>query len=266
VWRGRPWARRNKPPATRDKPEAKRDKPEAMGDKPADQDDAISALLFWSCAVPLVALLPLSLWSRAAEPHWLAPAWLALAPAAAREPTTRTAGAREPIPRGLVIASCGLAAAIVAAVHAWVLAPGLLRFAPASYNARIDIANELYGWPQVARAVREEARAQWTPGSERGDVVVVGPHWVVCAQLDAALNGEWPVGCNTPVRDDFDDWWPRGRWRGADTIVWVSDARFGAAPEMATHAAVRTKRVSIVRGGRVVRIFAVTVLMRRAAA
>src|SRR5262249_22818528 len=38
------------------------------------------------CALPLAGLVPLCLWSRAAEPHWIAPALLALAPAAALAP------------------------------------------------------------------------------------------------------------------------------------------------------------------------------------
>jgi hypothetical protein len=221
-----------------------------------DRRDSVGALLLACALVPLVVLLPLCLWSRVAEPHWLAPALLAIAPAAARAAAAPS--------RRLLIASCGVAAAIVAIVHVWVLAPSLVRFAPASYDPRLDLANELVGWPEAVRAVRQEALAAWTPGSERGDVAVVGPHWVICAQLDAALRGELPVGCDTPVRDDFDDWWPRARWREADVIVWVTDARFGPPPEMPTHALVRVQRVTIQRGGRVARVFTVAVLSRRA--
>jgi len=86
--------------------------------------------------------------------------------------------------------------------------------APASYDARIDLANELYGWPDAVRAVRQEAELAHM------DAVVVGPHWVVCGQLEAALRNDPPVGCDTPVHDDFDGWLPRERWRAADTIVW----------------------------------------------
>ncbi len=99
----------------------------------------------------------------------------------------------------------------------------------------------------------------------------MGPHWVICAQLEAALRGEWPVGCDTPVRDDFDGWWPRRVWRQADVIVWVSDARFEPAtgePSYAgilgTHAPLRTRELGVERGGRTVRTFTVTVLSRRA--
>jgi hypothetical protein len=102
---------------------------------------------------------------------------------------------------------------------------------------------------------------------------VAGPHWVICAQLDAALRGEWPVGCDTPVRDDFDTWWPRAQWKEAEAIVWVSDARFepwpdvpSYAPLLATYVPLRARDVRIDRAGRVVRVFTITVLARRARA
>jgi hypothetical protein len=220
-----------------------------------NRGDAVGTLLLYACALPLALLLPLSLWSRVAEPHWLAPALLSLAPAAARAPSGP--------PRRLVLAAACLAAAIVASVHGWVLAPELVRLAPRSYDPRLDLANELYGWPQAVRAVREEALASTTPGSARGDVSIVGPHWVVCAQVEAALGGEYAVGCDTPVRDDFDDWWPRARWKTADVIVWVTDARFGPEPSLPDYALERLRHVTIQRGGRAVRVFTIAVLARR---
>jgi hypothetical protein len=166
-----------------------------------------------------------------------------------------------------MVVACALSSgAIVAAVHVWVLVPGAVRLAPASYDARLDLANELYGWQPVLRAVRRETLTPWGPGSPGRDIVVVGPHWVICGQLEAALRGEASVGCNTPVRDDFDAWLPRARWRSADTIVWVTDTRFGPPPDLPTHAVVRTSHVQIRRADVVVRVFTVTVLERRAEA
>lgn len=220
--------------------------------------DAVGRLLLASTLVPLAVLLPLCLWSRVAEPHWIAPALLALVPAAAR--------AQHAPSRRLVVASAALGGLIVAAAHAWTLVPAAIRLAPASYDPRLDLTNELYGWPRVVTAVRDEALAEWTPATRPGDIVVVGPHWVVCAQLDAALGGAIPVGCDTPIRDDFDDWYPRTRWRDADTIVWVSDRRFGPPPELPSYVPLRSREVPIARAGRVVRVFEITVLARRAAA
>jgi hypothetical protein len=214
----------------------------------------VGRLLFNACAIPATALLPLCLWSRVAEPHWLAPALLALAPAAARA---------ELIPsRRSVIAACAVAGTMTAVVFAWVLTPSSARLFPASYQA-LDLSRELYGWPETVRAVRELVAAARRSTSVRGDVVVVGPHWVICAQLDAALRGEVPVGCNSPLRDDFDGWWPRRRWRSSDTIVWVTDARFGMPPPLASHFIVSARPVTIERGGRVIRRFVILTLTRR---
>jgi hypothetical protein len=219
-----------------------------------NRDDAVGALLFMCSALPAGALVLLCLWSRVAEPHWLAPAMLALGPAMARAPQKPS--------RRLVLASSALAALFVAAVHAWVLVPGSLRLAPTSYDARLDIANELYGWPSVASAVRDEVAAQWAPGVE--DVAVVGPNWMVCAQLDATLGGDVHVGCDSPIRDDFDDWWPRDRWRRAEAIVWVTDERFGPPPAFPLHALYALRKIRIERAGRDVRVFTVAVFVRRA--
>ena len=200
-------------------------------------------------------LVPLALWSRVAEPHWVAPAMLALGPAIARAPAAAVAAARRRGRRAWR-PSC------VAAVHAWVLVPQALRLAPASYDARLDLANELYGWPEVLRVVREEVAAQASPGLE--DVSVVGPHWVVCAQLDADLRGDVHVGCNTPIPDDFDGWWPRDRWRTADSIVWVTDDRFGPPRASRATRSRRSAGSASSAPDRVVRTFTISVFTRRA--
>ena len=221
--------------------------------------DAVGALLWIAFAAPAAVLVPLCLWSPVAEPHWIAPALLALMPAAAR--TT------SPPSRRLVVQATALAAVLSALVYAWVLVPSAVRLAPGTYDARVDISNELFGWPEVLRAVREEtesARAEIEPWGR--DTVVVGPHWVVCAQLESGLRGALPVGCATSVEDDFDQWLPRFIWRQADTIVWVTDARFGRPPPLPSYATARSREIQIRRDGRVVRTFTIAVLKRLAQA
>ncbi|MGH7435945.1 MAG: hypothetical protein ACRENE_09750, partial [Polyangiaceae bacterium] len=162
------------------------------------------------------------------------------------------------------IAAGGAVAAVMSlGAYAWVLVPELQRAWPVAADPRKDISNELFGWPQVIREVERQTESQWTPVSSRGDVVVVGPHWVICAQLEAALRGETPVGCDTPVRDDFDTWWPRDRWSHADTIVWVTDARFGPPPKLAAYALLKTAQVHVMRGGRVARLFTIATFTSR---
>ena len=216
--------------------------------------DAVGRLLLSASLLPAVALAVLCLWSRVAEPHWMAPAMLALVPAMAR--------AERGPSRRFAMASAALAGAFVAAVYAWVLMPQSLRLAPASYDPRLDLTNELYGWPSVFSAVRNEVAAQWTPGL--GDVAVVGPSWVVCAQLDAEMRGDVHVGCDSPIGDDFDRWWPRDRWRRADSIVWVTDERFGGLPDFPVHALFALRKIRVQRAGRTVRVFTVAVFVRRA--
>lgn len=146
--------------------------------------------------------------------------------------------------------------------------PSALRLAPASYDARLNLSNELQGWPEAVAAVREEAaevRSATRDAPEPINLAVAGPHWVICAQLEAALRGELPVGCNTPVADDFDDWWPRTRWGEADVILWVSDGRFGP-PLLPGYVRIRRREVGVERAGRLVRLFTISILARRAQA
>ena len=221
-----------------------------------DRHDAVGSLLFFACALPAATLVPLCLWSRVAEPHWLAPAELALIPAGAR------AGV---VPgRRLMTAAGATAASMVLAVHAWVLVPQLARPVPA-YDARLDISNELYGWPQVVAAVVEEA-ARLAPSTSASEPpIVVGPHWVICAQLEAGLEGRLAVGCDTPIPDDFDTWYPRQRWGEAPVLLWVTDARFGPPPSREGYLPLRTRKVNVERAGRLVRAFEIATLVRTAA-
>jgi hypothetical protein len=195
-----------------------------------------------------------------AEPHWLAPALLSLVPAVARS--------AEGPSRRIVVRAAVLAAAMTAAAYAWVLVPSLVKLAPAaSYDPKLDISNELVGWPRVIEAVREEVTEETNPLTSFGDVAVVGPHWVVCAQLEVGLErraANVPVGCETPTGDDYATWWPRGRWLKADSIVWVSDGRFEQTPSLPAFRVDRARHINVMRDGREARRFVILVLTRRA--
>ncbi len=224
-----------------------------------DRTDAVGRLLLAASVIPAIALVPLCLWSPVAEPHWLAPALLALVPAAARATTAPW--------RPSIVRAVALAGFMVVAVYAWVLVPGALRLAPASYDPRFDLANELYGWPRVIEVVSSEVASEATPLSRFGDVAVVGPHWVICAQLEVGLsrNGtDVPIGCDTPTGDDYATWWPRRRWMSADSIVWVTDTRFDFSPDFAAYRVARARHFSIMRDGHETRRFSILVLTRRA--
>ncbi|MFO0676033.1 MAG: glycosyltransferase family 39 protein [Polyangiaceae bacterium] len=223
------------------------------------REDATSEVLAAATFVPLAVLLPLCLWSRVAEPHWLAPAFLALPVHAARRGEIWT---RRNVRAARGSAVTGMAVFLLA--HLWVLVPKVPSVVPEA-DAAWDIASELHGWPQVTRAVEEALRDEEALGIAPSDAVVVGPHWVLCAQLRAALPAAIMVGCTTPKGDDFARWAPRTTWEPRETIVHVSDTRFPTRPSFHEHDVVRTREVPIVRGGRRIRTFTVTVLRRHAA-
>ncbi len=216
-------------------------------------DDVASRVLFWTFAVPLVPLVALCIWSPVAEPHWIAPPLLALPIHAAR----RAADGVDFVRRRLVISAMAVAGAFTLIVHAWVLVPAASRLVPESIDPQANIANELYGWPQAIGAVREQMALAATPFDPEGrEVVVIGPHWTICAQLHAALPGV-RVGCATPIPDDFDRWLPRDTWRRADNVLFVTDNRFGGdgADQLPAHVRVSQSRVRVLRGGRTARVF-----------
>lgn len=221
-------------------------------------DDARAMLLFACFAVPFVPLVLLCIWSPVAEPHWIAPALLALPLHAARIE-------RAPSSRRLVTAGVAAAALFTLVAHAWVLVPASARLVPDSADPKLDIASELYGWPTVVEATHEQMRLAATPYDPEGrEVVVVGPHWTICAQLHAAMPGV-RVGCATPVPDDFDRWMPRASWRAASEVLWVTDNRFAAdgTDQLPLHVRTAEGRVRILRAGRTIRVFSLYLYSRR---
>jgi hypothetical protein len=227
-------------------------------------DDVASLVLFWTMAIPLVPLTLLCLWSPVAEPHWIAPALLALPIHAAR----RAADALPFLRQRLLRAAGVTAAAVTAAAHAWVLVPSSARLMPSDIDPKADIASELYGWPTAIASVREQMALAATPFDPEGhDVMVVGPHWTVCAQLHAALAGV-RVGCATPMPDDFDHWLARDVWRRSDNVLFVTDNRFpgDGAEQLPAHVRVSQTRVRVLRGGRTARVFELYLYSRRESA
>lgn len=228
----------------------------------ARRDDAFSLLLFACFAVPLVPLVLLCLWSPVAEPHWIAPALLALPLHAARAPKS-VSGPRE---AKLLRWGAGLAAVLTLVAHGWVLVPASARVLPDDADPKMDIANELYGWPSVLEGVRKHMKLAATPYDPEGrEVAVVGPHWTICAQLHAAMPGV-RVGCATPIPDDFDRWLPRDEWRSASDVLWVTDNRFhgDGADQLPRHVRAYEGTVRIQRGGRTVRVFTLILYSKQA--
>src|SRR5690606_13779834 len=138
--------------------------------------DAVSRLLWLATLLPAAVLVPLCLWSRVAEPHWLAPAYLALAVGAAHV---------DVISSRLRNAALGVGVTAIVLAAVWVGTPLPPRLLGGSYEPRYDLANDLHTWGPAGPALeREVERIRQDAGVTP---VVVGPHWTLCAQAHARL-------------------------------------------------------------------------------
>jgi hypothetical protein len=220
------------------------------------RDEIVSRLLLLACVVPAVPLAVLCLWSRVAEPHWMAPAYLSLAVAL---PLVTP-------PSKAVVRAC-VAIGVVAPVLAFALVttPLLPKLMRQKYQARYDLVNDLYAWQSGLPLVRAEIDQVRSEGYVP---YVVGPHWTVCAQLHAGLGPSVPVGCRTNEGDDFATWYPRSTWSSAPVILYVTDDRFPAQPatEFPHRDVGRIQSTRIYRAGHVVRTIRVARLELQASA
>jgi 4-amino-4-deoxy-L-arabinose transferase-like glycosyltransferase len=227
----------------------------------ASDDNA--RLLLWSALPLLAAGTLLILIVPGAEPHWPAAGYLPLLAAFAHWLLSRWSSSRRL--RGLSWAALGLAAITFVAFQLHVATDLGVRLMPQSYVPRYDLANELYGWPQVARAVGR-ARLALRRASPKRTVAAAACHYTSCSQLRYAARGvagerasRFEVLCPSPRADQY-DLLPGGdgsQRRGID-LIYVLDERFPFAAETLYHcASTRTlERIAIRRGGRVVRRFA----------
>lgn len=216
------------------------------------------ALVFWATWVPAVPLIALCLWSKVAEPHWLGPVYLTLALGASLAPQALSKRVRYS-----ALGIGGLAFALGAAWVGTELPPKLLG---SSYEGRYDLANDMHAW-ETGLKVTREALADATQHGTSTPPVVVGPHWIICAQLSAGLQRAAVVGCRTPHGDDFGSWQPEASWWGAHRILYVTDDRFetesssrSSEVEFPNRRAINRRRATILRGGKVVRRIEITLL------
>lgn len=201
-------------------------------------------------AVSGVPLALLCLWSRVAEPHWLAPAWISVALALPFLDLTIV------FRWGKWALGSGIALSLL--VHLWTLTDLAPRWLGHAYEGRFDLANDLLLWKKLgSRVVAMRSEVQRSVGV---DPVIVAPHWIVAAQA-AAFLGEGAqvstIACiegGQEVPDDFCRWKPPSSW-GAAPILWVSDDRFALEPPNVWTGREESlrERVELYRGGRAVR-------------
>jgi hypothetical protein len=220
--------------------------------------DDVARVLAAVTFVTFVPLLFVCLVHRGAEPHWLAPALVPLPLWAAKRASD--ADAPRVLSAKWLTPGAALSFAMVAVVHFWTLHPRAPSLAPVSYDPKLDITSELYGWPDVFRTLQEQG------ASEEG-TAVVGPHWVICAQLKAGLPAA-SVGCTNDDPADFAAWNPPSSWQNEDRILFVSDERFPVKPEriLTDYNLASVQHVTTLRGGRIIRTFTIALLERHARA
>jgi hypothetical protein len=220
----------------------------------------VASRLLWSVTVASLPLVLLCCVSRVAEPHWVAPLYLALPLHLARR-----ARDERLVGTGLARSAVVTGAIAIALVHVWVLFPIGPRLLGTGYAARFDLANDLYAWeaglPVVRKALIESADPDLPPA------IVVGPHWTVCAQLHAALPPGVLVGCHADTPDDFAGWLPASTWQRAPVVLYVSDNRFDALPrELRDHKIDFSWQADVRRGGALVRRITITRMVASAVA
>jgi hypothetical protein len=229
-------------------------------------DDVVSSLL-WSVTIAAAPLVVLACLSRVAEPHWIAPIYLALPLhfARSRRGAEGTHPAMALVKPGLAKLSIGVGAVAVVVAHAWVLLPWAPKLLGAKYEARYDLANDLYAWrtglPLLRRAFAQSLDLE-SPAP-----IVVGPHWTVCAQVHAALPASILVGCEGDIPDDFSRWLPRSTWEQAPVVLYVTDDRFGDPASALPRRRLDAEwQVDVERGGIPVRRISVARLVTSASA
>jgi hypothetical protein len=113
----------------------------------------------------------------------------------------------------------GYGLVVLLALHVVILTPLLpMASTKEAYRREYDLGNELRGWPEVAKAIRE-----LNPDRKP----VVAAFYTQCSQLYFALSkeGDAPVRCISEETDDFDLWYPEFE-PPLSGIIFVTDNRF----------------------------------------
>ncbi|MCU0685293.1 MAG: glycosyltransferase family 39 protein, partial [Polyangiaceae bacterium] len=215
--------------------------------------DPVDKWLHDATIVPALALGALCLWSRVAEPHWFAPAWLALPLAEARAPSVGRRLGRAALATGLALSLF---------VHGWVLSDLAPRWLGRLYVPRYDLANDMLSWTRAMPALRD-ALARWRY-DELSPPAVLSPHWTLAAQICANVGPDDAVGTLGGGSDDFRDWLPVEAWQSRPWLIWVNDDRrppTRPAP-LDTWTTLEQRSVVVERGDRPVRRFTIEILGR----
>lgn len=185
------------------------------------------------------------------EPHWPVMGYLPLCAALAWRyqtlPTARRfATSTQRWRKVAVWFSLGLMGLFM--IH--VSTPALIRLLPSSlYRPKVDITNELYGWPALGELAR-----RWVARTQAR--FVMSYHYTMCSQLSHAVNDRIPTLCPTNRLDQFDFMTDERAFHG-ETGIFVGDNRYRRPPQEAVFCrkVTRLEELDVYRGGVWVRRF-----------
>ena len=212
------------------------------------QSRALRALLVGT-GIPLLVLC---LWSRVAEPHWLAPVWVILAVAAPQfgKPPMWVIKGALPIALGsffLVVVYCTTN-----------IAPHLPK---PLYQPKYDLSNDLYAWgdafgenppaPILEKIMATNNEAPQT--NPTNSPYILTPHWTIAARVQLATS--LPTQTTHAVSDDFKQWNNKFSASSAPiAVVW--DDRF-ERPN--TPPCAEKSEYSLIRAGKTTRVIYVEI-------
>jgi len=117
-----------------------------------------------------------------------------------------------------------------------------------------DLTNELYGWPEVAKAIDEQMQEL----QKTGKAVVVASRWAMASQVAFYTRDRYDVYSVNPHQEQH-DLWNRGSLDGlaGRNALFVSDNRYAAdlTNDYSFERVERLAPIEIKRAGRVVRQF-----------
>jgi hypothetical protein len=183
---------------------------------------AVPARVFWLASVPpLIILSGFVVWTKKAEPHWPAFAYLPLyIEVARRYDDWRTRFDSRRWFRVLRRLLWGFPITLIVIAHLHLVTPLIVMLLPDKvYEAKWDLANETRDWDKAAQHALDIV------ATKAPRAFVTSYHYTLCGQLEFALNRRAPFACLSERADAFSYWTRDQSWLGS-TALFVNDWRY----------------------------------------
>jgi 4-amino-4-deoxy-L-arabinose transferase-like glycosyltransferase len=137
---------------------------------------------------------------------------------------------------------------IVLVAHVHILTPAFVKLMPASYNPKLDLVNELYGWDTAGEHIAKVYEKEKAGG---GNPFLLGYHYTFCSQLMFSTGAKIELQCLTHRRSQFNYFPEALKDLNGRTAVYVNDNRYTKTPDDLYYfdSCSKADRVDIARGG-----------------